>query len=167
MNARILVLILLAFAFISCQKENSCDTNANLNGDCFNLDATFEVQNFTGENGYSRERFQFIYQFPPSGPQERVRFVINSDDTPNGPGSSGERVAYEVGTTYSGNNGSFTFNGNLSAGGIPASYSYTFTKLDRENNLISGEIEFSYSNDFGSDSFTSTFTNVEVDGADF
>ncbi|MBO6522949.1 MAG: hypothetical protein JJ971_03920 [Balneolaceae bacterium] len=162
-----LALMLLILTIISCQKEDNCDTNANLNGDCFNLDVTFEVQRTGGQSGYDRERFQFIYQFPPSGPQERVRFVINADDTPNGSGGPGELISYEVGTTYSGENGSFTFNGNLSAGGIPASYSYTFTKLDRENKLISGEIEFSYSNDFGSDSFTSTFTNVEVNGAEF
>ncbi len=135
-----LFLTLVTFTFISCQKEEGCDTNANLNGDCFNLDATLIVQNTFGQDGYTRERFQFIYQYPPSGPQERVRFVINADDAPNGPGS---------------------------AGGIPASYSYTFTKLDRENNLISGKIEFSYSNDFGSESFKSTFTNVEVSGAEF
>ncbi len=161
------ILILISSLVLSCQKEESCDTNATLNGDCFNLDATFEIQNSVGQEGYSRERFQFIFQYPPSGPQERVRFVVNADDEPNGPGSSGEMVAYEVGTTYSGENGSFTFNGNLSAGGIPASYSYTFTKLDRENNLISGRIEFSYSNDFGSESFQSNFTNVAVTGAEF
>ncbi len=162
-----LFLTLLLLVSISCNKDEGCDTNSNLNGDCFNLDATFEVQRTGGQSGYDRERFQFIYQFPPNGPQERVRFVINADDSPNGPGDPGELISYEVGTTYSGENGSFTFNGDLSAGGIPASYSYTFTKIDRENKLISGEIEFSYNNDFGSDSFTSTFTNVEVNGAEF
>lgn len=159
--------IIFSVALFSCQKEENCNTNADLNGECFNLDATFEVQNTGGQSGYSRERFQFIFQYPPSGPQERVRFVINSDDAPNGPGSTGESVTYEVGTTYSGENASFTFNGNLSAGGIPATYSYTFTKLDKENNLVSGEIDFAYNNDFGSESFSSTFTDVEVSGTDF
>jgi hypothetical protein len=162
-----ILLIVLFLSVTSCQKEESCDTNATLNGECFNLAISQYIQPNVGQPRHSREVLSFIYQYPPAGPQERVRFNIYADDNPGNDYQEGEEVLFEIGVDYADENGSFTFNGNLSAGGIPAEYMLTITKLDRENNLISGDIEFSYSNDFGSDEFVSSFTNVEVEGDDF
>lgn len=164
---RLLSLFFISVFILStaCNKDEGCSTNSNLNDQCFNLDLELEVQSNVGQTQHTRERMQFIYQFPPSGPQERVRFVINADDDPANAPTNGAFVQFEKGATYSGENGTFTFNGNLSAGGIPAEFNLTFTKVDRENDLVSGTIEFEYSNDFGSEKFTSKFTDVEVSGA--
>ncbi len=163
---RISVLSLFSIFFlVSCNQDDSCSTNANLNGDCFNLDATLDIQTINTTPSYTRENLSIIFQFPPEGPQERVRLTIRSDDEPQSSSQSDE-VLFLEGKTYT-DTGSCTFNGDLSAGGIPCQYTYTFSKVDRENNLISGEIEFSYSNDFGSDEFEGSFENVEIKGEDF
>lgn len=160
-NILLLLFILLTAA---CQKEDSCDTNATLNGDCFNLVLELEVQSNVGQTQHRRERMSFTYQYAPAGPQERVSFTINADDAPQNNVADGAFVQFETGVTYTDSNSSFVFNGNQSAGGIPASYSVMFTRIDRENNLASGEISFEYSNDFGSDEFESDFNDVEVSG---
>lgn len=165
-TARFITLILCSiFVFISCNQAEDCSTNANLNGDCFNLDATLNTQTINSNSSYTRENISLIYQFPPSGPQERVRFVIRSDDSSQSTFRN-DTLFFDTGVTYS-DTGSCTFNGDLSAGGIPCVYTYTFSKVDRENNLISGEINFSYNNDFGSDKFAGSFENVEVKGENF
>lgn len=154
-------LCVIAPIFLSCQNDEGCDTNATLNGDCFNLAIEYSTENFGGSQPFSREVLVLIFQFPPNGPQERVRFAIRSDDPPMNAPASGT-LQFEPGTMYSGSTGSMIFNGDLSAGGIPGIYEYRFTKIDRENDVVSGEIEFSYSNDFGSDEFTATFENAQL-----
>lgn len=129
------------------------------------MDATLNTQTINRNSSYTRENISLIYQFPPSGPQERVRFVIRSDDSSQSTFRN-DTLFFDTGITYS-DTGSCTFNGDLSAGGIPCVYKYTFSKVDRENNLISGEIELSYSNDFGSDEFEGTFEDVEIKGEEF
>lgn len=162
-----LLIGLFCISGMSCNQNESCDTNSNLNDQCFNLVLEAEQQSNVGQTSHTRERMNFIYQFPPSGPQERVRFVINADDDPQNTIGQGELVRFEVGVTYAGENSSFIFNGDRSAGGIPAQFTLTFSELDRENKRASGTINFSYSNDFGSDSFQSEFSDVEVEGNDF
>jgi hypothetical protein len=150
---------------MACSSEDSCDTNSDLNGDCFNLDLTLSTQSINTSALYTRENLQLIFQFPPSGPQERVRFVVRSDDNSQS-SFRNDTLFFTKGLMYSGT-GSCTFNGDLSSGGIPCNYEYMFSKIDRKNNTVSGTIDFSYSNDFGSDKFSSNFENVEVKGEDF
>lgn len=151
---------------ISCNKDDGCDTNATLNGDCFNLKAELNIQTVNTTPKYTRENLQLVFQFPPAGPQERVRLTVRSNDAPQDM-SPADTILFQQGVTYSGFSGGCIFNGDFSAGGIPCAYEYTFTKLDRENKLISGEIDFSYSNDFGSNEFSSSFENVAVIGDEF
>ncbi|MEO1022264.1 MAG: hypothetical protein AAFW89_06945 [Bacteroidota bacterium] len=158
---RLLVLVVFAGSMMACQNEDSCDTNATLNGECFNLVVQRDVQNFVGGlNGHSRENFLLIWQFAPEGPQERVRFTIRADDDPAGADTSSFYL-FQTGIEYSDLAGGMIFNGDISSGGIDGAYTYRFTEIDKENNRVSGQINFQYNNDFGSDSFESTFENVK------
>lgn len=156
---------LLLLVISSCSSEEGCDTNADLNGDCFNLEASVDYQTLNRNPAYTRQNLRLIFQFPPSGPQERVRFTVRSDDNSQ-VNSQSDTLFFQQGVTYM-DTGSCTFNGDLSAGGITCEYEYTFSKIDRVNNVVSGTIDFSYSNDFGSDEFSGSFENVTVIGGDF
>ena len=161
-----LLAIAIIAVTISCNKDEGCDTNATLNSDCFNLKVELNVQTVNTTPKYTRENLQLIFQFPPEGPQERVRLTVRSNDAPQD-NTPADTILFQQGVTYSGISGGCIFNGDFSAGGIPCRYQYIFTKVDRDNNLISGEIDFSYSNDFGSDEFSSSFENVLVTGDEF
>ena len=150
------LLLLFITLLTSCKEEDEpCAENGRLNNDCFNVVATYNVQTY-GADRDTRENLFLEYQWPDNG-TERLTITIRSDEFPNNPASNGQVDAFwfETGTSY--------ISDKLTTNTV-GEFSAEFTKVDRENGLVSGSFTWK-----GSDTdvttgsnFNGTFTDVAV-----
>ena len=132
-------LLIAMLLTISCGEDESCASNGEFNEGCFDVIATsYDVQTINTTPSYRRENLQISYRRPGTN-SERISFVVRSNQN-NATPTEGELLLFEVGESYVGN--SMIFNGNINA---PATgeLTATFSKVDRENGLVSGTFVWS------------------------
>lgn len=155
--------IAICLLFISCgEDEESCSSNGQVNGECFNaVLSNYNVQSINRSNtSFTRENIFISYQFEGTR-SDRYQITARANQYDDQDFSEdGVAYLFEEGRIY--NESMMIFNGNINA---PSSGMLTvvFSKVDRENGLISGSFDWSGSSDNLSGSFTDVIVEFEVD----
>lgn len=153
--------ILSILLIMSCGEDETCSKNGQANDECFDVVAiNYSVLNIGGQEGDEAEYITINYQFSPGA--QRYGFTISSFLASNNPVGNGtaDRILFDTGVNYQAT--SLVFNGNLNA---PASgiLTVTFSKVDRQNGLLSGSFTWE-GDDTGSStsSISGSFSDVAV-----
>ncbi|RED97525.1 hypothetical protein [Marinoscillum furvescens] len=148
-----LLFLLACFALVSCEDDENCGENAQVDGDCFKaVLVSYSTQTY-GADGDSRENLFISFQY--TNGSERYQLPIRSGKTANN--GQVDTFRFTEGEDYSGN--SLYFNGDINN---PATGNLvvTFTKVDRENGLISATFTWVSAQGGG---FNGKFSDVKMD----
>ena len=147
----------------SCgEDDESCASNGQVNGECFNAVLNgYNVQSINQSNtSFTRENIFIAYQFEGTRAERyEIRARANQFDGQDFR-ENGVNYRFEEGREY--NEGMMTFNRNINA---PASgtLTVTFSKIDRENGLVSGSFVWtSASTGETTNNLSGNFSDVEV-----
>ncbi|GEM_PF-5379491 len=146
----------------ACGDDDACGLNGQVNGECFNavLNA-YNVQPITQSNtSFTRENIFIAYQFEGTrSDRYEIRARANQYDNQD-LREDGTDYVFQVGRDY--NESAMTFNGDINnpPSGV---LTVTFTKVDRENGLVSGSFVWtSASTGETTANLSGTFTDVAV-----
>lgn len=160
MNWKALLFIPLITLF-ACGEDESCGEIGVANGECLDVAAVFDVLNITaGRNTTTTtEYLQITYQYGQGSPRFSYTLRANTYDGQT-LDTEGEAFTFVTGREYT--SPTMTFNGDFNTTGTVTT---TFSSIDRTNGLVSGSFVWVQDeNDFvDADTFTGTFSNVEVD----
>ncbi|MEM9895489.1 MAG: hypothetical protein AAF789_03900 [Bacteroidota bacterium] len=157
-----LVALILLF-FSACGSDDEpCGSNGEVSGGCFDavLNA-YNVQNiFRSSATFTRENIFIAYQFEGTQSERyEIRARANQYDEQD-LAEDGVNYVFEEGRAY--NEDMMTFNGNINAP-TPGVLIVTFSKVDRENGLVSGFFTWlSASTGETTSNLTGTFVDVAV-----
>lgn len=156
-----LSILLVSLCLFSCEDDDTCGLNGQVNGDCFQVvEAAYNIQNLSA-NGepFTRENLFLAFQFDNGAERYQIRARSNQfggQDYKVG----GVDFRFEPDLNY--NENAMTFNGDANS---PATgqLTVTFSKVDRDNGLVSGSFVWAgASTGATTSSLSGSFTDVAV-----